>query len=48
VGAALAVGCVIGNSLSGWAMMSIGALVFGITTILANWATTVVYLRGVR
>ncbi len=48
VGAALAVGCVIGNILSGWAMMSIGALLFGITTVLANWATTVVYLRGVR
>ena len=46
VGAALAVGCVIGNILSGWAMMSIGALLFGIVTILANWATTVLYLRG--
>jgi uncharacterized membrane protein YedE/YeeE len=48
VGAALAVGCVIGNILSGWAMMSVGALLFGIVTILANWATTVVYLRGVH
>ncbi len=48
VGAALAVGCVIGNILSGWAMMSIGALLFGIVTILANWATTVLYLRGVH
>lgn len=48
VGAALAVGCVIGNILSGWAMMSVGALLFGVATILANWATTVVYLRGVH
>jgi len=48
VGAALAVGCVIGNILSGWAMMSVGALLFGVVTILANWATTVVYLRGVN
>jgi uncharacterized membrane protein YedE/YeeE len=48
VGASLAAGCVIGNILSGWAMMSLGALLFGITTILANWATTVVYLRGVH
>ena len=47
VGAALAVGCVIGNILSGWAMMSVGALLFGVVTILANWATTVLYLRGV-
>jgi hypothetical protein len=47
LGAALAVGCVIGNILSGWAMMSVGALLFGVATILANWATTVLYLRGV-
>jgi uncharacterized membrane protein YedE/YeeE len=48
VGAALATGCVIGNILSGWALMSVGGLLFGITTILANWATTLLYLRGVR
>ncbi len=39
-GAALATGCVIGNILSGWALMSIGALLFGVVTMLANWATT--------
>jgi hypothetical protein len=47
-GAALATGCVIGNILSGWALMSLGAFLFGVVTILANWATTVLYLRGVR
>ena len=47
-GAALATGCVIGNILSGWALMSVGTFLFGVVTILANWATTVLYLRGVR
>jgi len=47
-GAALATGCVIGNILSGWALMSLGAFLFGVVTILANWATTLLYLRGVR
>ena len=47
-GAALATGCVIGNILSGWALMSVGMLLFGIATILANWGTTVLYLRGLQ
>ena len=47
-GAALATGCVIGNILSGWAMMSVGMLLFGVVTILANWGTTVLYLRGLK
>ncbi|MCG6928568.1 MAG: YeeE/YedE family protein [Acidobacteria bacterium] len=47
-GAALATGCVIGNILSGLALMSVGMLLFTVVTILANWATTLVYLRGVR
>jgi uncharacterized membrane protein YedE/YeeE len=47
-GAALATGCVVGNILSGWALMSVGMVLFGVVTILANWATTVLYLRGVR
>ena len=47
-GAALATGCVIGNILSGWALMSVGMVLFGIVTILANWGTTVLYLRGLR
>jgi hypothetical protein len=47
-GAALATGCVIGNILSGWALMSVGMVLFGVVTILANWGTTVLYLRGFR
>jgi len=47
-GAAFASGCVIGNILSGWALLSMGALLFGVTVILANWATTYVYLLGGR
>jgi hypothetical protein len=46
-GAALATGCVIGNIMSGWALMSLGMLLFGVVTILANWATTYLYLIGI-
>jgi hypothetical protein len=46
VGAALATGCVVGNILSGWALMSVGMLLFGSVTLLANWATAWFYLRG--
>ena len=45
-GAAVAAGCVIGNIISGWALMSVGMVLFGVVTILANWATTYVYLMG--
>ncbi len=46
-GAAFATGCVVGNILSGWALMSVGMFVFGAVTILANWITTYLYLmRG--
>ncbi len=45
-GAALATGCVIGNILSGWALMSVGMVLFAAVTVLANWATTWLYLRG--
>jgi uncharacterized membrane protein YedE/YeeE len=47
-GAALATGCVIGNILSGWALMSVGTFLFGVVAVLANWGTTVLYLRGVH
>ncbi len=47
-GAALAGGCVIGNILSGVALMGIGAMLFAVVAVLANWATTVLYLRGLR
>jgi hypothetical protein len=45
-GAAIAGGCVIGNILSGWALMSLGTVVFGVVTLLANWTTTYLYLMG--
>ncbi len=45
-GAAFATGCVIGNILSGWALMSVGMFLFGIVTILTNWVTTYLYLMG--
>ena len=45
-GAAFATGCVIGNILSGWALMSVGNLLFGVIVILANWLTTWLYLMG--
>jgi len=46
IGAAIATGCIIGNILSGWAMLSIGMFIFGIITLLSNWATTYFYLIG--
>jgi hypothetical protein len=45
-GAAFATGCVVGNILSGWALMSVGLFMFGAVTILANWITTYVHLMG--
>ncbi|MCX7016390.1 MAG: YeeE/YedE family protein [Candidatus Sumerlaeota bacterium] len=46
VGAGFATGCVIGNIMSGWALQSVGMILFGITTLLASWATTYFYLIG--
>jgi uncharacterized membrane protein YedE/YeeE len=46
IGAALARGCVVGNIMSGWALMSIGTVLFGIVVVLANWITTYLYLMG--
>lgn len=45
-GAVFATGCVIGNILSGWALMSIGMFLFGLVTVLTNWAVTYLYLMG--
>lgn len=45
-GAALAGGCVVGNIMSGFALMSVGNLLFGVTVLFANWAATYVYLMG--
>lgn len=46
IGAWFANGCVIGNILSGWALMSVGLVIFGVATLLANWALTYLYLMG--
>jgi len=46
VGAGLAGGCVIGNIMSGYALMSVGNILFGVVVLLANWATTYFYLMG--
>jgi hypothetical protein len=45
-GAAIGTGCVIGNIISGWGMLSVGMFIFGITTLLGNWITTYFYLMG--
>jgi len=43
-GATLAGGCVIGNILSGVALMSVGNILFLAVVVLANWVTTRLYL----
>jgi len=48
IGAALASGCSIGNILSGGALMSASALVFGAAALLGNWGATYFYLMGGR
>ncbi len=45
-GAALATGCVVGNIMSGIALASMGMVFFTIVVVLANWATTYLYLMG--
>jgi len=46
IGAAFGTGCVVGNILSGWALMSVGMLIFGVATALGNWAASSLYLVG--
>ncbi len=46
IGAGFTKGCSIGNILSGWGLMSVGNFIFGIFVLLANWATTYLYLMG--
>ena len=46
IGAGFAAGCVVGNIMSGWALMSVGMILFGVVTVLANWATTYFYMMG--
>ena len=46
VGAMIAGGCVVGNIMSGWALMSVGCVIFGVVTVLSNWAMARLYLMG--
>ncbi len=48
LGAIIGRGCFVGQILSGWALLSSHALIFGVVMILANWLTTLFYLRGWR
>jgi hypothetical protein len=45
-GAALAGGCMVGNVMSGFALMSVGNILFGVVVVIFNWVTTWIYLRG--
>ncbi len=45
-GAAIAGSCVVGTIMSGVALMSAGNVIFLVTVVLANWATTWFYLMG--
>jgi hypothetical protein len=47
-GAAIATGCVVGNIMSGWPLMSVGMILFGIAVILANWVMTYLFMMGGR
>jgi uncharacterized membrane protein YedE/YeeE len=48
LGAFIGRGCFVGQVLSGWALLATHALIFGVVMMLANWVTTLFYLRGWR
>jgi len=48
LGAIIGRGCFVGQILSGWALLSSHALIFGLVMVMANWLTTLFYLRGWR
>ena len=45
-GAAIAHGCIVGNIMSGVALMSVGSILFAIVVIPTAWLTTYFYLMG--
>ena len=47
-GASIATGCVVGNIMSGWPLMSAGMFFFGVATVLANWAMTYFFMMAGR
>ncbi len=48
IGATIGRGCFIGNMVSGVALLSLHSAIFALCTVFANWATTILYLRGLR
>ncbi|MFH1435293.1 MAG: YeeE/YedE family protein [Pseudomonadota bacterium] len=48
IGTALGRGCFIGNTVSGLALLSLHSAIFTVCMIAANFATTILYLRGVK
>jgi len=47
-GAAVGRGCFIGNNVSGLALLSLHSIIFAACTVVGNFVTTAVYLRGFR
>jgi hypothetical protein len=45
-GAGISGACIVGNVMSGFALMSVGSILFGVMVLLANWATTFFYHMG--
>ncbi len=45
-GAAIAHGCIVGNIMSGIALMSVGSILFALVVIPTAWLTTYFYLMG--
>jgi len=45
-GAAIAIGCIVGNIMSGVALMSVGSILFALVVIPVAWLTTYFYLMG--
>jgi uncharacterized protein len=45
-GAGISGACIVGNVMSGFALMSVGSILFGLMVLLANWATTFFYHMG--
>jgi uncharacterized protein len=47
-GASIGRGCFIGNTVTGLALLSVHSAVFTGCSVLANWVTTLCYVRGLR
>jgi len=45
-GAGISGACIVGNVMSGFALMSVGSIVFGVAVVIANWVTTFFYHMG--